>query len=116
MRVLFVVQDGEARLLVKDLACRRVDHTHTAIAYGAKNGVVDPAALDELCEQDAFVDDVDASLARAEDLAVVFDFCRVGDDAVDALTLKVALEEQELAVRRHVGPVDDRDARQLASP
>ena len=76
-----------------------------------------PAALDQLGEQHALVDRDRSRRCGAAQRACrrTSTSARIDDDAVEALPLEVLLKEQELALRRHVGPVDDRDARQRAA-
>ena len=63
-----------------------------------------------------FVDEVDRQRPGPQLPVAVLDLAGVGDHALDALRAEVVGRDDELAVRRHLAPVDDGDARELAAP
>jgi hypothetical protein len=112
-RVPLVGEHGQRRLLEQDFAPERVHHAHRPVAHRPHDGVVDPAALDQLADEHPLVDERDVEVAGQELAVAVLDLARVHDAGLDAHRLEVVVEDDELAERRHLAPVEDGDPRRL---
>ncbi len=78
--------------------------------------MVHPAPIDQLTDEHALVDQGDVEVARDQAPVTVFHLTRISRDALQALHAEVVLEEQMLAVRRHLTPVEDRNGRRFVRP
>ncbi len=114
--VPLIAQHGETRLLVKDLAPERVYHAHRPGPHGADHGMVPAAPRHQLAEQHALVDQVHRPAAQEERAVAQLRFARIRDHGVEAVGTKVIREQDELAVRRHLAPIEDPDAWRGAPP
>src|SRR6266480_3120609 len=114
--VPLIAQHGETRLLVKDLAPKRVHHAHRAGPHGADHRMVAAAASHQLGEEHALVDQVHRRAAQQERAVAQLRFAWIADHHVEAVSAKVFREQNELAVRRHLAPIEDPDAWCGAAP
>ena len=113
-RVALIPDDGEARLLVQELAPERIHHADGAFSHRANHVVLQPALLHQLVDQNPLVDERDVHIAGEELPVPVLHLPRIGDHAFKPVSPEEVAKDDELALRRDVGPVHDRDARGLA--
>src|SRR5688572_3389963 len=109
--VALVGEHGETGFLVENLAGERIHHADGALTHCADDGVVRSAPLDELADEHSLVNEVDRRPVERQLPAAKFSVSRIDDDASNALTLRVLLEERELPTRRYIEPVEHGDAR-----
>src|ERR1044072_9016328 len=104
-RALFVAQKLKRGLLVQRLAAGRADEAPTPFAVGTPQRVRLAAASEQLVDDDALVDYVDAEVAAAQAPPVVLKLVRGADDCRHAARGKVVTEQKELVLGRKPLPV-----------
>src|SRR5262249_54110330 len=117
-------EDGEERLLVRDLAAQRVRDADGARVIRVEQGAAVGFARKDVVDQNATVDEIDARAARVQTSGprqagrhvraagrYVLEVARVGDDRRHAGGDEGVAKQLELAVGRHLAPVDDGDLR-----
>ncbi len=116
VRVALIGQDGEERLLVRNLAAQVVGHAHRPGAVGIEQRAAFVGARDDVVDQHAPVDEVDRAPAGIQPTAVEPEIARIVDRRLDPRGDEIVAQQLELAPRRHFAPVDDGDPRHAARP
>ena len=107
--VPLVAQHRQAGLLVKQLAAPRVGHEHGAVAHRADQRLLHPTALNQLRDEHPLVHQVDRLAGGRERSLAILQVPRIRDQTGEAHRLRIVAEDPELALGRHVGPVENGD-------
>ena len=109
--VALVTQHSQARFLVQQLTAEWIHHAHGAGFDGTDHRVVAAAALHELTDEHAFVDQIYRSPGGDETPTHEVRVTRVDDHRLESARAEVIDPEHELIVRRHFAPIENRNPR-----
>src|SRR5205823_11314352 len=107
--------DGQTGFFMQDFATEWIDHTHGPIKYCTYNGMIQSAALDQLTDEHALVDQRNVHITGNKLAIAILDLAWIGNNALQALRLEILGKHHEFAVAGHFAPVENSNARRFAT-